>query len=78
MPDKQREANRRNALQSTGPKTPEGVEKSKLNSFRHGLRAVKTVVPGENPEDWETHRNAIVDDLDPHGALEFALKVSRR
>jgi hypothetical protein len=79
MPDKQREANkkldanRRNALQSTGPRTPEGVEKCKLNSFRHGLRAVQIVVPGENPEDWEAHRNALVADLAPHGALEFAL-----
>ena len=73
MTDKQREANRRNALNSTGPRTPEGVEKCKLNSFRHGLRAVQIVVPGENPEEWETHRNAIVDDLAPHGAMELAL-----
>jgi hypothetical protein len=73
MIEKQVDANRRNALQSTGPRTAEGVEKSKLNSLRHGLRSVKTVVPGENPEDWETHRNAIVDDLAPHGAMELAL-----
>jgi hypothetical protein len=73
MSDKQLDANRRNALKSTGPKTPEGVEGCKMNACRHGLRAVQTVVPGENPVDWETHRNAIVDDLDPHGALEFAL-----
>ena len=73
MSDKQREANRRNALQSTGPKTLEGVEGCKMNAFRHGLRAVQTVVPGENPEDWETHRNVIVDDLGPVGAMETAL-----
>jgi hypothetical protein len=73
MTDKQREANRRNALLSTGPRTPEGVEGCKMNACRHGLRAVKTLVPGENPEDWETHLNAILDDLNPHGALEFAL-----
>ena len=71
--DKQREANRRNALQSTGPKTPEGVEGCKMNALRHGLRAVQTVVPGENSEDWEAHRNAIVDDLGPVGAMETAL-----
>src|SRR6516162_10141848 len=73
MPDKQREANRRNALQSTGPKTPEGVEGCKMNALRHGLRAVRTLVPGENADEWEAHRDAIVDDLAPHGALEFAL-----
>ena len=73
MSDKQREANRRNALQSTGPKTPEGAEGCKLNALRHGLRAVQMVVPGEDLGDWEAHRDAIVDDLAPHGALEFAL-----
>jgi hypothetical protein len=73
MTDKQREANRRNALQSTGPKTPEGANASKLNALRHGFRAVQTVVPGENAEDWEAHRNAILDNLAPQGALEFAL-----
>ena len=73
MPDKQREANRRNALRSTGPKTAEGVEGCKMNAFRHGLRAVQTVVPGENSDDWEAHRAAIVDDLGPVGAMETAL-----
>ena len=48
MTEKQLDANRRNALQSTGPRTLEGADASKLNAFRHGLRAVQTVVPGEN------------------------------
>jgi hypothetical protein len=73
MTDKQLEANRQNALQSTGPKTPEGVEGCKMNAVRHGLRALETVVPGENPDDWEAHRNEIAADLDPHGAVEAAL-----
>jgi hypothetical protein len=73
MTDKQREANRQNALQSTGPKTPEGVEGCKLNALRHGLRAVQTVVPGEDAAEWEAHRDAIVDDLAPVGAMETAL-----
>jgi hypothetical protein len=71
--DKQLEANRQNALQSTGPKTSNGVEAVKLNALRHGLRSVQTVVPGEDPEAWETHRAAVVDDLKPLGALEYAL-----
>ena len=47
--DKQLEANRQNALQSTGPKTAEGVEVVKNNALRHGLRAIQTVVPGKCP-----------------------------
>ena len=58
MSEKQVEANRENSLQSTGPRTPEGVEDCKLNAFRHGLRAVQTVVPGEDAAEWETHRAA--------------------
>jgi hypothetical protein len=73
MIEKQVEANRQNALRSTGPKTPEGVEGCKMNACRHGIRALQTVVPGEDADEWEAHRAAIVDDLAPHGALEFAL-----
>jgi hypothetical protein len=73
MTEKQVEANRRNALQSTGPKTPEGVEGCKMNALCHGIRAVQPVVPGENADEWEAHRAAIVDDLGPVGAMETAL-----
>ena len=47
--DKQLEANRQNALQSTGPTTSEGVQAVKSNAIRHGLRSVQTVVLGEDP-----------------------------
>ena len=42
---KRAEANRRNAAQSTGPKTPGGRERSRFNAVKHGLRA-KTLVLG--------------------------------
>jgi len=37
--EKQISANRRNALLSSGPRTPEGKKASSRNSFRHGLTA---------------------------------------
>ena len=37
--DKQAQANRRNALKSTGPKTPEGKDAVRLNALKHGLRS---------------------------------------
>ncbi|WP_435010370.1 hypothetical protein P12x_001633 [Tundrisphaera lichenicola] len=42
--DARREANRRNALKSTGPKTPEGKERSRANALKHGLCS-SAVVP---------------------------------
>jgi hypothetical protein len=69
----QAEANRRNALQSTGPKTGEGIEAARFNALRHGLRALQTVVPGEASEEWEAHRIGVVEDLKPEGAVELAL-----
>ena len=71
--DRQLEANRQNALQSTGPTTVDGVDAIKLNALRHGLRSVQTLVPGEDPDAWEAHRAAGVEDVKPVGVLELAL-----
>ena len=57
---KQFEANRRNALKSTGPKTPEGKAAVSMNSLRHGLRARTVVLPGEDREEF----NQLCDDLE--------------
>ena len=57
---KQFEANRRNALKSTGPRTPEGKAAVSMNSLRHGLRACTVVLPGENCEEF----NQLCDDLE--------------
>src|SRR5437764_6240932 len=57
---KQIEANRRNALLSTGPKTPEGKAAVRLNALRHGLRAHTVVLPGEKSEAFQQ----LCDDLE--------------
>ena len=49
---KQQAANRRNALLSTGPATPEGKEAVRLNALRYGLRARSILLPDEKPEDF--------------------------
>ena len=46
------EANRRNALKSTGPRTPRGKAKASLNSMRHGFRSRDALLPGENSRDF--------------------------
>jgi hypothetical protein len=50
--DKQQEANRQNAQQSTGPNTPEGKAAVRLNALKYGLRARCILIFDENPEDY--------------------------
>jgi hypothetical protein len=67
------EANRANAVQSTGPKTPKGRARSAQNALRHGLRSEAPVLPGESAEDWQGHLAGIAQSLAPAGALEVEL-----
>jgi hypothetical protein len=67
------EANRRNALLSTGPRSEEGKRAVALNGTIHGLRSLQPVLPWlENARDWRKHRQAILDEFRPEGAVEAA------
>jgi hypothetical protein len=48
--DKQARANRRNALKSTGPNTPEGKAAVRHNALRHGLGSSDILLPGEDED----------------------------
>jgi hypothetical protein len=67
---KQAEANRKNALVSTGPNTPAGKARAGRNALRHGLGSLLPILPGERAEEWEAHRAGIFASLAPVGALE--------
>jgi hypothetical protein len=57
-----------------GPATQEGKEVVKWNATRHGISSPKPVVPGlEKQEDWESHREGIIENLSPVGHLEVTL-----
>lgn len=57
-----------------GPNTEAGKQVVSLNAVRHGLRSDAPVIPGvESEHEWETYRDAIVDDWDPQGAMEIVL-----
>ena len=50
------EANRRNSLKSTGPRTESGKDKAKMNATKHGLRAETLVLRDEDPQVLEDRR----------------------
>jgi len=57
-----------------GPATEEGKEVVRWNATRHGIRSPAPVVPGvEKKEDWEEHRDGVLESLSPVGHLEFVL-----
>jgi hypothetical protein len=57
-----------------GPATREGKEVVKWNATQHGIRSPAPVVPGvEKAEDWEAHRDGVLESLYPEGHLEEVL-----
>jgi hypothetical protein len=70
---KQIEANRRNALKSTGPITPEGKERSRCNAVRHGLTAETVIGSLEDAEDYEAFEAAVIADYYGDTAVEREL-----
>jgi hypothetical protein len=67
------EANRQNALKSTGPKTPEGKAVVRHNSLRHGLLSKDIVLPGEDEEALRELAERLSAELQPVGELETIL-----
>ena len=70
---KQIEANRRNALKSTGPTTPEGKQRSRGNAVRHGLTAETVIGELEDWEDYQAFEATIIADYDAQSAVEREL-----
>lgn len=71
--DKQLEANRQNAKNSTGPKTERGKRRSRRNAFRHGLTAETIIDVLEDPADYAALEAAINADYRPQTNLELEL-----
>ena len=67
------EANRRNARLSTGPRTPAGKARSRMNALIHGLRAAVLDVFDEDTEACRRHRRSLMRQWRPRDELERAL-----
>ncbi len=70
---RQLEANRRNAIRSTGPRTEEGKRQTRRNAVRHGLCAETVIEIVEDIEDYRAFEAAVIADYDAQTAVEREL-----
>ena len=70
---RQIEANRRNALKSTGPTTEAGKQASRRNAVRHGLTAETVINALEDAEDYKAFEAVVSADYDAQSAVEREL-----
>ena len=74
---KQIAANQRNAVKSTGPRTPQGRAASRMNALKHGILSKQVLVRGLILEECESELEALHgrfwDELQPAGPLEEML-----
>jgi transcription termination factor NusB len=75
--DKKLEANRNNALRSTGPNTKDGRKRSSMNAFRHGITGQVTVMTTEDRAAHQRLSESLVQDLAPD-ASEMEIQLAQR
>ena len=63
------EANRANALRSTGPRSVEGKSASRFNALKHGIDATSIALPGENPQAYQALTDAYAETYRPENVI---------
>ena len=66
-------ANRTNAQKSTGPRTNQGKAAASQNSVKHGLLARSNVIMSESQEEFDLHRDLLLEELAPATPMESIL-----
>ena len=67
------EANRTNALKSTGPRREVGRATSSRNALAYGLTSHQALLPGEDVQRFAELKAAIFENLKPDGVVEIDL-----
>lgn len=71
--ERQVEANRQNALKSTGPTTPAGKARASKNAMRHGLRSQDLILSWESAKDFDRLAKELEREYRPATATERVL-----
>jgi len=58
---------------STGPRTPEGKQRTRLNALRHGLTGQTVLLPTEDAQAYQSFCNEFVVHYQPVGPVERQL-----
>lgn len=66
-------ANQKNALKSTGPRTPAGKASSSANATQHGVLSRHLILPGEDRQDYDALLVQLLVEQKPVGTLEMTL-----
>jgi hypothetical protein len=66
-------ANQANALQSTGPRTAAGKQRSSQNALTHGLTSRSPVLATEDPAAYQLHSRQFFDEYQPATPTETQL-----
>ncbi len=66
-------SNRANALRSTGPRTPEGKERSRGNAFKHGMAGEGIALPTEDQAEVARVFDQLREELAPVGEVAESL-----
>src|ERR1035437_8189559 len=72
---RQIEANRRNAMKSTGPNTDAGKDRSRQNAVRHGLSAETVIGVIEPIDDYRAFEASVIADYEAQTAVERELAL---
>jgi hypothetical protein len=67
------EISRRNGRLSKGPRSPEAKERSKFNAVKHGMTAKTRILPGEDPQAFQSRFDAWTTEVQPRSEIEQAL-----
>ena len=70
---RQLEANRRNALRSSGPRTAAGKAVARDNALKHGFLSRHLIIEGESAEDFQQLLDELMAEYRPVGVVETGL-----
>ena len=71
--EKQIAANRNNAQKSTGPRTEEGISKTRMNALRDGFTGQVITLSAEDLPIFEKFKSDLIKDLAPKTTMELSL-----